>query len=52
MMESPSSNDSLVDIEIQTPKQSVDIVVVPKTTTSVPKTIQEKLGDQDFQQKE
>ena len=44
MMESPSSNDSLVDIEIQTPKQSVDIVVVPKT-------IQEKLGDQDFQQK-
>jgi len=50
MMESPSSNDSLVDIEIQTPKQSVDIVVVPKTTTSVSK-IQEKLGDQDFQQK-
>lgn len=50
-MESPSSNDSLVDIEIQTPKHSVDIVVVPKTTTSVPKTIQEKLGDQDFQQK-
>jgi hypothetical protein len=50
MMESPSSNDSLVDIEIQTPKESVDIVVVPKTTTSVSK-IQQKLGDQDFQQK-
>jgi hypothetical protein len=45
MMESPSSNDSLVDIEIQTPKQSVDVVVVPKTS------IQEKLRDQDFQQK-
>jgi hypothetical protein len=44
MMETPSSNDSLVDIEIQTPKQSVDVIVVPKT-------IQEKLGDQDFQQK-
>ncbi len=44
-MESPSSNDSLVDIEIQTPKQSVDVVVVPKTS------IQEKLRDQDFQQK-
>ena len=41
-METPNSNDSLVDIEIQTPKQSVDVVVVK---------IQERLGDQDFQQK-
>ena len=49
MMESPSSNDSLVDIEIQTPKESVDVIVVPKTTSVL--TIQEKLGDQDFQQK-
>jgi len=40
-METPNSNDSLVDIEIQTPKQSVDVVV----------KIQETLGDQDFQQK-
>ena len=46
-METPNSNDSLVDIEIQTPTQSVDIAVI-KTPV---KTIQEKLGDQDFQQK-
>lgn len=49
-MESPSSNDSLVDIDIQTPKQSIDIDIVQKTSISVDK-IQKKLGDQDFQQK-
>ena len=41
-MLTPNSNDSLVDIEIQTPQQSVDVVVVK---------MQETLADQDFQQK-
>ena len=41
-MDTPNSNDSLVDIEIQTPQQSVDVTVVK---------IQETLADQDFQQK-
>jgi hypothetical protein len=54
-MESPKSDNSLVDIEIQTPQQSVDVVSVD--VVSVPTVvgalhkIQEKLGDQDFQQK-
>ena len=47
-MDSPTSNESLVDIEIQTPQQSVDVVVL-KTTSET--TIQETLADQDFQQK-
>jgi hypothetical protein len=42
-MQTPNSNESLVDIEIQTPNPSVDVAAVVN--------IQDTLADQDFQQK-